>query len=352
MIPVSMTSLALSSPPHILDQDDVIDLCRDLYGSRPAFFEKMETAYRNAGIRQRRSCVPIDWYRDQHGWQERNDLYVENALAILEQAGRQAIEDAGLAPDAIDSVVCISTTGLSTPSLEARLIGRLGLRNNVRRLPVFGLGCAGGVIGLARAADLARAYPGSKVLVMVVELCALTFRAQDTSKANVIASALFGDGAAAVVLQSGEGVENPILTVGRMAEHTWPEDDQVMGWTIEEDGFGVLFSKDIPGIVGTRVRPLIDRFLEDNSLGWEDLDGTVLHPGGSKVLEAFSQSIPVPQDDLRRGAEVLETSGNMSAVTVLAVLRRTLNDGAGGRRLMVGLGPGFSVGMGLLDFVA
>jgi len=348
--PVSLTSLALSSPPHVLDQEEVIDLCRDLYGNRPAFFEKMQTAYRNAGIKQRRSCVPIDWYREPHGWQERNNLYVENALDILEQAGRQAIEEAGLTPNQIDSVVCISTTGLSTPSLEARLIGRLGLKNSVRRLPVFGLGCAGGVIGVTRAADLARAYPGSRVLVMVVELCALTFRPQDTSKANVIASALFGDGAAAAVLQSGEPDEKPILTFGTMAEHTWPEDDQVMGWTIEEDGFGVLFSKDIPGIVGTRLRPLLEEFLTANDLDWNGISGFVLHPGGAKVLEAYANAIPVPADDLRRGADVLETSGNMSAVTVLAVLRRTIDEGAGGKRLMVGLGPGFSVGMGLLDF--
>ncbi len=350
MTPVSLTSLSLSSPPHILEQEEVIDLCRDLYGNRPAFFEKMQTAYRNAGIKQRRSCVPIDWYREPHGWRERNDLYVENALAILEQAGRQAIEEAGLRPDQIDSVVCISTTGLSTPSLEARLIGKLGLKNNVRRLPIFGLGCAGGVVGMARAADLARAWPGSKVLVMVVELCALTFRPQDTSKANVIASALFGDGAAAAVLQSGETDKTPILTFGPMAEHTWPEDDQVMGWTIEEDGFGVLFSRDIPNIVGTRLRPLLEQFLADNRLGWEALSGFVLHPGGAKVLEAYANAIPVPADDIRRGADILEFSGNMSAVTVLAVLRRTVDEGAGGKRMMVGLGPGFSVGMGLLDF--
>ncbi|MEQ9488286.1 MAG: 3-oxoacyl-[acyl-carrier-protein] synthase III C-terminal domain-containing protein [Alphaproteobacteria bacterium] len=350
MTPVSLTSLALSSPPHILDQEDVIDLCRDLYGNRPAFFEKMQTAYRNAGIKQRRSCVPIDWYREPHGWRERNDLYVENALAILEEAGRQTIEEAGLAPEDIDSVVCISTTGLSTPSLEARLIGRLGLKNSVRRLPIFGLGCAGGVVGMARAADLARAWPGSRVLVLVVELCALTFRPQDTSKANVIASALFGDGAAAAILQSGETDGEPILTFGAIAEHTWPEDDQVMGWTIEEDGFGVLFSRDIPNIVGTRLRPLLERFLADNDLDWNALDGFVLHPGGAKVLEAYADAIPVPADDLRRGADILEYSGNMSAVTVLAVLRRTIDEGAGGKRLMVGLGPGFSVGMGLLDF--
>src|SRR5262249_52780806 len=192
-----------------------------------------------AGIEHRYSCMPLEWYLAPHGWVERSRLFCEHAVDLLCEATSACLARAGMKPDDIDTVVAVSTTGVATPSLDALVIERLGLRRDVRRLPIFGLGCAGGVTGLARAIDQARVLPGSNVLYLVVELCTLTFRHGDNSKSNVVASALFGDGAAAAVISTdGDGPE-----FGPSGEHTWAQSLDVMGWRVQEDGLGVLFSR-------------------------------------------------------------------------------------------------------------
>jgi alkylresorcinol/alkylpyrone synthase len=242
-------------------------------------------------------------------------------------------------------VVVVSTTGLATPSLDALLIERLGLPRDVIRLPIFGLGCVGGVLGMARAAALARETRGRPVLFAVVELCALTFRAADTSNSNIVAAALFGDGAAAgVIALDGAG---PLL--GASGQHTWPGSLDVMGWRIEDDGFGVLFSRDIPALVRNRYRDALCGFLDGRGLGLDDLDGFAMHPGGVKVLQALEQSLELAPAALDDSRAVLRDYGNMSAATVLFVLERMLARGATGRLLASALGPGFTAGFLLLE---
>lgn len=353
--PVDLLSLSFAAPPHRLRQDAVIGLCRKLYGDRPAFFARMEQAYRNAGIEERRSCVPLDWYGEPHGWVERTGLYAEHGLALVEAAAEEALARAGLAAGQVDAVVAVSSTGVLTPTLDAHLLNRLGLRSDIMRLPVFGLGCVGGVTGLARAADLARAHPGRNVLYVVLELCALTFRPQDASKANVIASALFGDGCAAAVLRAGGdeaggvGVGGGVARIEASADHTWSDSLDVMGWRVEEDGLGVIFSRDIPNLVGERLKPVAAAFLAAHGLGFGDLAGIVAHPGGTKVLEAYERTLGLGPDALAHARAVLRDYGNMSAVTVLAVLQRSLEAEEVGRRLMLALGPGFTAGLMLID---
>jgi alkylresorcinol/alkylpyrone synthase len=344
--PVRLTGLGLAYPPHRLRQDAVRDLCRGVFADRAALFERMVEVYDNAGIEERRSCVPIDWYRESHGWTERMALYERHALDLLEEAARTALRDAGLEADAVDEIVCVSTTGIATPSLDALLMGRLGLRRDARRLPIFGLGCAGGVNGLARAAAAARAHPGATVLFLVVELCALTFRPREMSKSNIVASALFGDGAAAVVLRAGEagGVQ-----VGAAAEHTWPDSRDVMGWRVEEDGLGVIFSRDIPSLIARDLAPIVETFLENQGLTAQALGGYVMHAGGTKVLEAYRAALGVDTASLDHAYAVLRNRGNMSSVTVLAVLEKVLASGSRGPHLMAALGPGFTAGLLLLD---
>ncbi len=339
--------LGLSYPPHILRQGDVRDLCRAVFAERPALFQRMADVYDNAGIETRHSCVPIDWYREPHGWVERSALFEEHALQLLDDAARQALKQAGLSVADVDRIVCVSTTGIATPSLDARLIGRLGLRSDVARLPVFGMGCAGGVNGMARAEEAARANPGAVVLFLAVELCALTFRPQELDKSNIVASALFGDGAAAAVLRCGGAGDGPAIVTS--AEHTWPDSLAVMGWRIEEDGLGVIFSRDIPALIDRDLRPIVDRFLEGRSLTRADLGGYVMHPGGTKVLAAYRTALGVDDASLDRAHDVLRRCGNMSSVTVLAVLERTVADAARGPHLMAALGPGFTAGLILLD---
>ncbi len=288
--------------------------------------------------------MPIDWYMQPHGWMERSALFRENAVELLCRATMACLERARLGLGDIDAVVAVSTTGVATPSLDALVIERLNLPRRVRRLPVFGLGCAGGVIGLSRAVDLARAHPGSRVLYLVVELCALTFRHGDNSKSNVVAAALFGDGAAAALI-STEG-DGPIF--GAAGEHSFPDSLEVMGWRVKEDGLGVLFSRDIPALIRNEFQPCLDAFLADNDLAPTDLAGTICHPGGAKVIDALEESFGLAPGAMTLAREVLRDYGNMSAATVLFVLERTLARRRPGRYLMSALGPGFSAGFQLL----
>jgi len=247
-------------------------------------------------------------------------------------------------PVEIDAIVVVSTTGIATPSLDARLMRRMNFRRNVERLPVFGLGCAGGVLGLARAAAMAIARPDTRVLFLVVELCGLTFRNQDRSKSNLVATALFGDGAAAAVISCREEyADSPRL--GPWGEHTWPDSLDVMGWEVADDGLKVVFSRDIPTLVREDLRAVVDAFLADNGAKLGDIAGFVCHPGGAKVLDALEDCFELQRGDLGVARQVLRDHGNMSAATVLFVLREALNDGFRGRQLMTTLGPGFTAGM-------
>jgi len=339
-----LLALATAVPPFVLAQDDVAGFAQRLFADTPEI-HRLQPVFGNAGIDTRYSCVPLDWYDRQHDWEERNGLYLQNAVALLEKAAREALEIAGIAPQEVDAIVVNSTTGIATPSLDAILIGKLGLRQDVRRLPIFGLGCAGGVLGLSRAVDMARVAPGSKVLFLVVELCALCFRKGDLSKSAIVASALFGDGAAALVLSTdGDGP-----SFGASGEHTWPNSLEIMGWDVANDGLKALFSRDIPRLVRQQLRDVVGRFLDRQGLGLSDIERFVCHPGGSKVLTALEEAFGLEGGALVEGHSILRDYGNMSAATVLFVLKRTLESGAKGRMLMTALGPGFSAGFQMLE---
>lgn len=337
--------LATAAPRHEVKQDDAAELARVLFADIPHGFEHFAPVFANAEIETRHSCVPIAWYGAQHGFAEKNALYIDNALDLLEEAAAKALREAGLAPAAIDAIVTVSSTGVATPSLEARLMQRMAFREDVQRTPLFGLGCAGGVLGLSRAAALAQANPDAHVLLLVVELCGLTFRRSDISKSNVIATALFGDGAAAAVIScQGEG---PML--GPWGEHTWPDSLGVMGWEVADDGLKVLFSRDIPTLVREDLRAVVDAFLARHGLSLDEIDGCISHPGGAKVLDALEEALDLDQGALNSARQALRDHGNMSAATVLFILRAALDEGLAGRHLMTTLGPGFTAGFMLVE---
>ena len=306
--------LALKSavPPHVLEQSDVVVRAGQLFGERRDI-ERLLPVFSNTGIDRRYSCVPIEWYAADHGWRDRTDLYVQNATDLLESVANALLEEAGLTKDDIDAIVVSSTTGIATPSLDALVIERMGLRRDIRRLPIFGLGCAGGVIGLSRAADLANARPGSRVLFLVVELCALTFRKNDLTKSNFVATALFGDGAAGAIL-STEG-EGPAF--GASGEYTWPDSLGIMGWEVEEDGLKALFSQSIPTLVANDFTTILHAFLARNDLKLTDIDRFACHPGGAKVLDALEDAFQIERGALTESRSILRDYGNMSAVTAL-----------------------------------
>lgn len=338
-------ALATAVPPHRLRQEAVKAVAERLFGDVFPDLDRLMPVYSNAAIETRYSCVPLDWYEAEHSFGERNALYIEHALALLERSAASALAQAGLAAEAVDTIVLVSTSGIATPSLEARLLERLPFRRDVERLPIFGLGCAGGVLGLGRAAALARSRPESRVLLLTVELCGLTFRRNDRSKSNFVATALFGDGASAILLSCrGNGP-----AVSGWGEHTWPDSLDVMGWRVEDDGLGVLFSRDIPALVRERMPAVAEAYLAKQGLTFADIDSFVCHPGGAKVIAAFEEVYGLSPGALGHSRAVLREFGNMSAATVLFVLERALADGRARRHLLTALGPGFTAGFATIE---
>jgi len=339
-----LVSLATAVPPFDIPQAEVSERAVEAFAATPNAAQWLAPIYRNAEIDNRHSCVPASWYLGEHSFGERNALFLENAVALLAEAAQGALDAAGLEAGQIDAIVTVCSTGVATPALDARVMEKLAFRRNVERLPIFGLGCAGGVLGLARAAALAQARPASRVLLLVVELCGLTFRLQDRSKSNLVATALFGDGAAAAVVSCREEyVQKPRL--GPWGEHTWPDSLGVMGWDVADDGLKVVFSRDIPTLVRQDLRPIVDEFLARHDADLGDLAGVVCHPGGAKVLEALEDCFELAPGALGHARKVLRAHGNMSAATVLFVLKETLEAAVTGPQLMTTLGPGFTAGM-------
>jgi alkylresorcinol/alkylpyrone synthase len=346
--PARILAVSTAVPPYVLDQDDVTYRISLALGPRSREIVRLLPMFGNTGIARRYSCVPIEWYEGTHDWPERNRIYLESALDLLEEATRSALEQAGRQPDDIDAIVVVSTTGIATPSLDALLMERMGLRRTVRRLPIFGLGCAGGTIGLARAATMASTTPGKLVLFLVVELCALSFRRDDLTKSNIVATALFGDGAAAaLLLSSADG--GPAVVAG--GEYTWPDSLDVMGWDVTGEGLKAIFSRDIPNLVTTQLHDVAVTFLAERGLTLRDVDRFVCHPGGAKVIDALETAYEVEPGTLFESREVLRDYGNMSAATVMFVLERTMSNGARpwNRALVSALGPGFTAGFTLLE---
>jgi alkylresorcinol/alkylpyrone synthase len=335
----SLISLATASPPHDLHQPAIVEAVRRVVEGRMKDFARLESVFVNAGIDHRQSVRSMAWHGAPRDWAERTEAYLDGATELFVQAAERALERAGLAADEIDAVVTVSSTGIATPSLEARAMRRLGFRSDVQRTPVFGLGCAGGVSGLGLAARLAQARPGSKVLFVCVELCTLAARHDQLTSANIVATALFGDGAAACVVSTkGDG-----LAIEGAAEHTWPDTLQIMGWRVDPEGFGVIFDRSIPVFAAEHLRGAMETMLRGLGLGMADVGRFVFHPGGAKVVEAVESALELGQGALVEEREVLRDHGNMSAPTALFVLERVLAGARDAGRLVVAaLGPGFT----------
>lgn len=338
-------SVATVVPKYKINQDDVVKLAARVFGASMSDFSRLATVYGNAAIKTRYSCVPLEWYDKPCPFSERNRLYQENAVNLLAEAGQKALEKANLSFDDIDGLVVVSSSGIATPSLDAMLMEKLHLKRNMERLPIFGLGCVGGVVGLARTAQLARGAPDKRYLYMVVELCGLDFIHSDCTKSNVIATALFADGAAAAVIScKGDG---PAI-VG-WGEHTWPDSLDVMGWDVSDDGLRVIFSQDIPTIVRKDMRQVVDKFLASQKLEIKDIAEFLCHPGGAKVIDAIEAALDLPTGRLHYARDILRNYGNMSAATVMFVLEEGLKSPRAGHTLLSSFGPGFTAGLVLLE---
>ena len=357
--PPRLVSVATALPDHVATQSDARALAARMFaeGLDPED-RRLIGVFDSSGIETRHFCMPLDWYAEVRSFGEMNARYLEHALALASRVSLEALERAGLGPADVDPVVFVSSTGLSTPSVDARLANVVGFRSDVRRTPIWGLGCAGGAAGIARARDFALADPGARVLLVALELCSLTFQRRDLDRRNLVAAALFADGAAAAVIAGaasparaphGRGVTNGgaarSLELIASRSMLWPDTLDVMGWDVDEHGLHVIFSRDIPTIVRDWVRPNLDGFLAANGMSLAQLTHVVAHPGGPKVLAAYGEALGLPPDAFRHAREVLRACGNMSSPTCLFVLERALAAGdlrAGDTAVLAALGPGFS----------
>lgn len=342
--PVTLLSVATAVPETVLTQDAAKSLARRLFGTRTERFARLEPVFDNAGIAKRHIVRPVDWYEGDHGWAARNAVYLEAAEALFVEAAQGALAQAGLAADAVDVVVTVTTTGIATPSLEARVAERMGFRRDIERVPVFGLGCAGGVTGLAVASRLAAG--GKTVLFVTVELCSTSIRLDKLTKANIVATALFGDGAAACVLREGaepqESAGGGGATIEGGGEVLWPGTLGIMGWDVEDPGLGVIFDRAIPPFVEANMAEAVASIAAHANVEPEGIDRFTCHPGGAKVIAALETSLKLADGALDHERAVLREFGNMSAPTVLFVLKRHLESGVGGRTMLLALGPGFT----------
>jgi len=333
-LPVTLLGLATAVPPNLLEQSAVADRARRIYAESFVRYPKLADVFVNAGIERRYSVCPIEWFEAKHDWAERTRVYLDGAGALFVQVAQAALQRTGVSAHVI---VTVSSTGIATPSLEARVGAEIGFKPSAARIPVFGLGCAGGVSGLSIGARLARAEPGQVVLVVVVELCTLAFRSDRSAKADVISSALFGDGAAAVVLRAEH--TDAALRIGASAEDTWPGTLDIMGWTVDPIGFGVVLSRSLPRFVEQRLAAPARRFVNAAKLVAPYF---TCHPGGAKVLDAIETAFELRSGGLRDEREILRNHGNMSAPSVLFVLERALERGLRASTVLSALGPGFT----------
>lgn len=341
---VFLQGLSTAVPPYALPQDEVARRAHTILGPRFKGYERLAPVFETSGVECRYSVVPFEWFETAGGWTDRNARYMEGARALYIDTARQALADASWSASDVDILVTVSSTGIATPTLEAQVKGEMGFRDDCLRVPLFGLGCAGGIAGLNIARELSVANPEANVLLVVIESCTLSFRNARPKKADIIATILFGDGAAAVCLSGAESA----IWVGRGATKTWPDTLPIMGWEVDEDGLGVIFDRSIPDFVTSEFKSAADKALESMGLNREDVARLVSHPGGAKVVEAIETALDLPDGQLDVERDILREFGNMSAPTVLFVLERILARGDGkasdGPLIACALGPGFSAG--------
>jgi len=348
----SIVAISKIDFPFRVEQEKVKQSVQEFFAPTFPQIEKMMSVFDNTEIKTRNFCKPLDYYSSIHSFQEQNQEHIRISLEYSIKAIEECISIGKIEKESITDIIFISSTGLATPSLDALIINKMKLNENISRTPIFGLGCAGGVSGFAKAAVLAKANPEAVILLVAVELCSLTFLRNDFSKSNFIGSSLFADGVAALII-TGDNKKNKLKReVSFLATQSklYYDSLDVMGWEFLDKGFKVLFSQDIPTIISTNIFNDVSSFLEKHQLKISDIKNFIFHPGGKKILTAYHEALKIEGDFLKNTREVMNNNGNMSSPTVLYVLERFLNHGFDdGYGLMVSMGPGFSSEMVLLQ---
>lgn len=338
-----LCAVCTAVPPYRVDQAEAGRFAGDHFGRHRADTQRLLPVFRNAGIQTRYFCCPLEWLGRVHSLEEKNRIYIDWATRLSAEAAERLLTTCHVATDEIDYVIYVNTTGLATPSIDARLINRLGLRRDIRRTPIWGLGCAGGAAGLSHAYHYLLGHPKERVLLVAAELCGLTFMPGDFSKSNLVASALFGEGCAAVLL-AGDQTDTGGLAMLGSASRFYPDSLDVMGWNIVAEGMQVVFAERIPQIVAENAESELRDHLRRFNLTRTDISAWLFHPGGAKVVAAYEEALGLTNGELALSRSVLRDYGNMSSVTLLFVLERYLQSRQGepdGYALLSALGPGF-----------
>jgi alkylresorcinol/alkylpyrone synthase len=338
-----IASVGSAFPENLYSQKSITDALKQHWGPRLERPELLERVHSRAGVRQRYLAFPIERYAQFTTWGETNLAWMEVGEKIGEKAISAALERAALRPTDVDAIYVVSTTGIASPSLDARLVNRMGLRRDIKRTPIFGLGCVGGAVGITRAADYVRAYPKQRALLLSVELCSLTIQRNDLSAVNLISTGLFSDGAAAVVIEDGPvSSRGPEVVSSRSI--FYPDTEEVMGWDISETGFEIVLSPQLPELIRTRLGADLDSFLAAHELSRRDIGSWVVHPGGPKILEAVEEALGLSGGELSVSWECLARFGNFSSGSVLRVLEDVMTvrrPATGTPGLIMAMGPGF-----------
>jgi alkylresorcinol/alkylpyrone synthase len=353
-----VASAATALPPHRYDQSEITEAVARMLALTGRSRATLERFHRASGVTTRHLVLPLDRYGALGGFGEANDTFLTCAVDLGEQAVKEALANVGLAPADVDFLMTVSVTGIGAPSVDARLVPRLGLRDDVRRIPVFGLGCVAGAAGIARLHDVLRGDPEGVAVLLAAETCSLTVQRDDASVANLVASALFGDGVAAVVMVGAArarrlGLPGPDIVATR--SRLYPDTERVMGWDVGGSGFRIVLAASVADVVEAHLGDDARDFLADHGLGVSDIRRWIAHPGGPKVLEATSRTLGLRDGELDLTWRSLATVGNLSSASVLDVLSATLNRPppvGGGAGMLFAMGPGFCSELVLLQWSA
>ncbi|MGD0076766.1 MAG: 3-oxoacyl-[acyl-carrier-protein] synthase III C-terminal domain-containing protein [Candidatus Binataceae bacterium] len=349
-----MRSIGRALPENYYPQETISAALWNEWGGGGESRARFERIHRSVGVRGRHLALPMEDYRALDSFSKLNDKWIERATDLAEEAVDSALRQADYAPSAIDHIFFTTVTGIASPSIDVKLINRMPLRSDIKRTPIFGLGCVGGAAGLARAADYLRAFPTHTAMLVAVELCSLTLQRQDKSVANVIASGLFADGAAAVLLTGGarsDGYPSPRIVTSRSM--FFADTEEMMAWRLVDSGFQIVLSAEVPELVRNNLRPAVDSFLGDQGLSRCDISHWIAHTGGPKVLQAMETALEIPRCALARSWKSLAALGNLSSASVLFVAADLMDSKSarqGDYGILLSMGPGFCGELVLLQW--
>jgi alkylresorcinol/alkylpyrone synthase len=350
---MKIISAATALPRHYYPQKVLVDAFRQHWGRRLDRFSVLEKLHSATKVDGRYLTLPLEAYPDLKRWGDANNVWIQAALDLGEQAISQAATEANVSLQSLAALFFVSITGVASPSVDARLVNRMHLNPHLKRIPIFGLGCVAGAAGLARAADYVKAYPDQVAVLLSVELCSLTLQQDDLSMANLISSGLFGDGAAAVLVAGSNRDDTDGPEIVATQSVFYPDTEYVMGWDVSEKGFQIVLSRDVPAVVQQNLRQNVADFLAGHGLSRHDIGSWVIHTGGPAVLEATASALELSGNELDASWHCLGKTGNLSSASVLFVLEEVLKNRRpekGTWGLLAAMGPGFCAELLLLKW--